>query len=95
MRMGSLPKRFWRKEKQQAALPVEKPKQERGSGYWEERGQGVQRLLEEPGHSSRRSPSKRSSLLPGSLIQVLVGVRVFCCCCCLFSFLSLILSSHL
>lgn len=29
---GGLPKRFWRKEKQGAALPVEKPKQERGEG---------------------------------------------------------------
>lgn len=76
MRTGSLPKWFWRKEKQRAALPVEKPKQERGAGYGEERGQGIQRLLEEPGHSSHRPPCKHSSLLPGSLLQVLVGVGV-------------------
>lgn len=49
------------------------PKQERGAGYWEERGQGVQRLLEEPGHSSHRPPYKYSSLLPSSLLQVLLG----------------------
>lgn len=32
MRMGSLSRWFWRKEKRRATLPVEKPKHERGAG---------------------------------------------------------------